>query len=132
MLLSLTTAGAFFTEMVLMCSSPLRNCNPLSQLAPPLAFRILHGLAKLSRQVPEEAVARECMEESGIAISSCRYMQSQPWPYPYSLMIGFVCKASSLDIQVRMTSPSILADAAADAATLPPPPAHHPAPLPTS
>lgn len=37
----------------------------------------------------EEAVAREAMEETGIAIKNIRYFGSQPWPYPCGLMVGF-------------------------------------------
>lgn len=37
----------------------------------------------------EEAVRREVMEETGIAIKNIRYFSSQPWPYPCGLMIGF-------------------------------------------
>jgi NAD+ diphosphatase len=37
----------------------------------------------------EEAVAREVLEETGIAVTDVRYFGSQPWPFPNSLMIGF-------------------------------------------
>jgi len=37
----------------------------------------------------EEAVAREVMEESGVRIGPARYVSSQPWPFPASLMLGF-------------------------------------------
>lgn len=37
----------------------------------------------------EEAVAREVREEAGIEISEPRYVSSQPWPFPGSLMLGF-------------------------------------------
>lgn len=36
----------------------------------------------------EFAVARELKEEAGIAVSDVRYVCSQPWPFPSSLMIG--------------------------------------------
>jgi NAD+ diphosphatase len=36
----------------------------------------------------EEAVAREVLEEAGIAVRDVRYVASQPWPYPSSLMIA--------------------------------------------
>jgi len=38
----------------------------------------------------EEAVAREVLEESGVRIGPPRYVSSQPWPFPASLMLGFV------------------------------------------
>jgi NAD+ diphosphatase len=37
----------------------------------------------------EDAVAREVLEESGIAVRDVRYVESQPWPFPVSLMLGF-------------------------------------------
>ncbi|WP_245651136.1 NAD(+) diphosphatase [Paramagnetospirillum marisnigri] len=41
----------------------------------------------------EEAVAREVWEEAGIRVRSARYVASQPWPFPSSLMIGFMATA---------------------------------------
>ncbi len=38
----------------------------------------------------EEAVAREVAEESGVEIRDVRYVASQPWPFPGSLMLGFI------------------------------------------
>jgi NAD+ diphosphatase len=37
----------------------------------------------------EDAVRREVREETGIAVTDCRYHSSQPWPFPASLMLGF-------------------------------------------
>ena len=36
----------------------------------------------------EEAARREVKEESGIVVGEVSYVASQPWPFPYSLMIG--------------------------------------------
>ncbi len=45
-------------------------------------------------ETPEEAVAREVMEETGIEVTGAvRYHSSQPWPFPGSLMIGFQAEA---------------------------------------
>ncbi len=46
----------------------------------------------------EEAVAREVMEESGVAVRNVRYHSSQPWPFPSSLMIGCIAEAATTDI----------------------------------
>ncbi|MGC9220838.1 MAG: NAD(+) diphosphatase [Solirubrobacteraceae bacterium] len=40
-------------------------------------------------ETPEEAVLREVHEESGIIAHSPRYVASQPWPFPSSLMLGY-------------------------------------------
>jgi NADH pyrophosphatase NudC (nudix superfamily) len=37
----------------------------------------------------EQAVAREVGEETGIEVTNIRYVASQPWPMPRSLMLGF-------------------------------------------
>lgn len=46
----------------------------------------------------EAAVRRETFEESGIGIGAVRYMSSQPWPFPYSLMIGCIAQALTEEI----------------------------------
>lgn len=46
----------------------------------------------------ENAVRREIAEESGIAIGRVAYYASQPWPFPYSLMIGCHAEAISENI----------------------------------
>lgn len=43
----------------------------------------------------EQAVAREMYEEAGIRVHDVRYVMSQPWPFPSSLMIGCIAKAES-------------------------------------
>jgi NAD+ diphosphatase len=37
----------------------------------------------------ESAVAREVLEEAGVTVGAVRYVASQPWPFPASLMLGF-------------------------------------------
>jgi NAD+ diphosphatase len=45
----------------------------------------------------EEAVRREVLEESGVALDSVAYVASQPWPFPSSLMLGFSAVAERGD-----------------------------------
>lgn len=46
----------------------------------------------------EAAVRREVLEESGIRLGRVVYHASQPWPFPYSLMIGCFGEALNADI----------------------------------
>jgi len=46
----------------------------------------------------ENAVRRETFEESGIRLGRVVYHASQPWPFPYSLMIGCFGEALNDDI----------------------------------
>ena len=48
----------------------------------------------------EDAVRRETLEEAGIRLGRVVYHASQPWPFPYSLMIGCFGEALNEDIQV--------------------------------
>ena len=49
----------------------------------------------------EEAVRREVMEETGLTIKNIRYFDSQPWPYPSGLMVGFTADYESGEIHVQ-------------------------------
>ena len=48
----------------------------------------------------EEAIHREVREETGIEITGIRYMGSEPWPFPDSLMIGFIADYAGGEIVV--------------------------------
>jgi len=48
----------------------------------------------------EEAVRREVLEESGIQVARVRYLASQPWPFPSSLMMGFLGEALTEEITI--------------------------------
>jgi NAD+ diphosphatase len=51
----------------------------------------------------EDAVRRETREEAGITCGRVVYFQSQPWPFPSSLMIGCHAEALTRDIVVDRT-----------------------------
>ena len=48
----------------------------------------------------EEAVRREVLEESAIRVGRVRYLASQPWPFPSSLMMGCLAEALSEEITI--------------------------------
>lgn len=50
-------------------------------------YSALAGFVEHGESV-EEAARREIKEESGIVVGEVTYVASQPWPFPYSLMIG--------------------------------------------
>ena len=52
-------------------------------------YSVLAGFAEPGESL-EECVAREVNEEVGITVKNIRYFGSQPWPFPNSLMVGFV------------------------------------------
>jgi NAD+ diphosphatase len=60
---------------------------------PPGRYSVLAGFIEVGESI-EDTVAREVKEEAGIEIGRVRYIASQPWPFPSSLMIG--CRAEAL------------------------------------
>lgn len=48
----------------------------------------------------EDAVRREVLEETGIAVGRVEYLASQPWPFPASLMLGCRAEAQSREIRI--------------------------------
>jgi NAD+ diphosphatase len=58
---------------------------------PPGRFSILAGFVEPGESA-EAAVAREVAEEVGLAVTDIRYVASQPWPFPQSLMLGFTAR----------------------------------------
>lgn len=48
----------------------------------------------------EDAVVREVHEESGIEVEDVEYHSSQPWPFPSSLMVGFIARARTTQIHL--------------------------------
>ena len=59
---------------------------------PPGMYSCLAGFMEPGETV-EDAVRRETSEEAGVAVGAVRYLASQPWPFPSSLMIGCVAEA---------------------------------------
>lgn len=60
---------------------------------PPGRYSALAGFLEPGESI-EEAVARELHEEAGIAVTNVRYVASQPWPFPSSLMIAYIAEAA--------------------------------------
>jgi NAD+ diphosphatase len=54
-------------------------------------FSTLAGFVEPGESL-EAAVAREVFEEVGVGVRDVRYVGSQPWPFPASLMIGFFAR----------------------------------------
>jgi len=87
---------------------------------PAIIVRVLHGerclLARSRRFGPnvrsvlagfvepgerlESAVHREIGEEVGLEVVGLRYLGSQPWPFPMSLMVAFEARALSDDLRI--------------------------------
>lgn len=59
---------------------------------PPGRYSALAGFVEVGESI-EEAVARETLEEAGVVVDDVRYVASQPWPFPSSLMIACIARA---------------------------------------
>lgn len=55
---------------------------------PPRMFSVLAGFVEAGESL-ETCVIREIREEVGVEVHDVRYLGSQPWPFPRSVMIGF-------------------------------------------
>lgn len=55
---------------------------------PPGMFSTLAGFVEAGETL-EMTVHREIREEVGVRVKNLKYMGSQPWPFPHSLMVGF-------------------------------------------
>jgi NAD+ diphosphatase len=51
-------------------------------------YSVLAGFVEAGESL-EACVAREIAEEVGVTVGGIRYLGSQPWPFPRSLMVGF-------------------------------------------
>jgi NAD+ diphosphatase len=65
----------------------------------PRRVSVLAGFVEAGESL-EQAIHREIGEEVDVSLSAVRYYGSQPWPFPRSLMLGFVARASSTAICV--------------------------------
>jgi NAD+ diphosphatase len=66
---------------------------------PPGMYSTLAGFVEPGESL-EEAVAREVFEESGIEVEHATYHSSQPWPFPASIMLGFMAEARTREIRL--------------------------------
>ncbi|WP_017603569.1 NAD(+) diphosphatase [Nocardiopsis alkaliphila] len=55
-------------------------------------FSVLAGFVDAGESL-EQAVIREVAEETGVVVEHPRYVSSQPWPFPRSLMMGYTARA---------------------------------------
>jgi len=55
---------------------------------PPRLFSLIAGFVEAGEAF-ETCVVREVAEEIGLTVTDVRYLGSQPWPFPRSLMVGF-------------------------------------------
>jgi NAD+ diphosphatase len=62
-------------------------------LWPPGRMSVVAGFVEPGESA-EHAVAREVYEETSVVVSQVRYLGSQPWPMPRSLMLGYEAKAA--------------------------------------
>jgi NAD+ diphosphatase len=106
---------------VLVCSDPACRSEQFPRIDPAIIVLVSDGdRALLGRQASwplgrystiagfvepgeslEDAVAREVLEETGIEVDRIDYHSSQPWPFPASLMLGFMAHAVTSQIHLR-------------------------------
>jgi len=62
-------------------------------------YSVLAGFVETGESL-EQALAREVMEEAGIEVKNIRYVASQPWPFPHSLMCGYTAEWAAGDLHI--------------------------------
>jgi NAD+ diphosphatase len=81
--------------MIVLVTDPDDRCLLARNSAwPPTRVSILAGFVEAGESA-EQAVVREVGEEVGIVVDRVRYLGSQPWPMPQSLMLGFRAEAAA-------------------------------------
>lgn len=114
-----TTMQQIDWEMAMQCARCQHRCYP--RISPCIIVAIKHEDSLLlaqgkphqtrdmystlagfveSGETLEEAVHREVMEEVGVNVKNLRYFGSQPWPFPHSLMVGFLADYDGGEISV--------------------------------
>jgi NAD+ diphosphatase len=63
-------------------------------------FSTIAGFAEPGESL-EDSVRREVHEETNIRVGRCRYLASQPWPFPAAIMIGFLAEGLSNEIRLN-------------------------------
>lgn len=66
---------------------------------PPGRYSVIAGFVEPGESL-EEAVRREVREEVSLEIRDLQYFESQSWPFPHSLMVGFTAHWASGEIRV--------------------------------
>jgi NAD+ diphosphatase len=66
---------------------------------PPGMHSVIAGFVEPGETL-EQTVHREIKEEVGITVKNLRYFASEPWPFPNSLMCGFIADYTSGEIQI--------------------------------
>ena len=79
--------------VIMLVTDPQDRCLLARNIAwPQRRVSILAGFVDPGESA-EHAVAREVHEETGITVKDVTYLDSQPWPMPRSLMLGFRARA---------------------------------------
>jgi len=117
--------GVCGTETVRKATERARECPGCKMVYYPKVTPVIMALVKRGRQILlargphfapgvvsvlagfvepgetlEQCVKREVFEEVGLRARNVRYVASQPWPFPHSLMIGFFADADEGDIRI--------------------------------
>ena len=81
--------------VIMLVTDPQDRCLLARNAAwPGRRVSILAGFVEPGESA-EQAVIREVAEETGIVVTNVRYLGSQPWPMPRSLMLGFRAEAAA-------------------------------------
>jgi NAD+ diphosphatase len=117
--------GACGAEMVRKASERARECPNCRAVSYPRVTPVIMALVRRGRRILlarsphfapgvvsvlagfvepgetiEQCVAREVFEEVGLRVSNVRYVASQPWPFPHSLMMGFFADCNDGEIHI--------------------------------